>query len=554
MLRQIMLPLLATMLVSSTSARSAMNPIGSDPITIDSGRVSGTALASGVHAYLGIPFAEPPVGKLRWAAPAPIRWDGIFNADRKGAECIQVLRPHNINHYFGEEPSSEDCLYLNVWTPPQASAATKLPVIVFIYGGGFTVGSSGMANYDGENVAKAGAIYVSFNYRVGALGFLAHPELSAEQGGHSGNYALMDQIAALKWIRANIAKFGGDPDKVLIMGQSAGARSVSLQMFAPAAKGLFRAAVMSSGCNFMADGTLGAAMMTLPDAEKIGLAYQEKLGAKSLDDMRQVPADRILAIQSETQLGAHVEGVRIQGAIVDGYVIPRQNSEMLAAGEIARVPIIASYNGDDIDAAGNPMSRAKTVADYKAAVQQLYGANADAFLRMFPIATDAEVPAKAKRYATMAGLETSSRQCALAMSKLGVSGYVDEFTRKHPYTPGVKIADQNIETIGAYHTADMPYWLNTLDKYNMLRPTRAWTPADRVLSERMLGALIAMAETGSPSTPALAWPATTTKTEVKMTFDVPALVEPLDAKRLDWLAAHPAAVPARSSRPDRPRD
>jgi para-nitrobenzyl esterase len=338
------------------------------------------------------------------------------------------------------------------------------------------------------------------------------------------------------------------------MGQSAGARSVALQMFNPMAKGLFRAAVMSSGCNFVGESQLGGTMMTLPEAEKVGLAYQEKLGAKSLEDLRALPADKILAIQSETQVGAHVEGVRIQGAIVDGYVLPRQNFEMLASGDIARVPIIASYNQDDIDAAGSPLSKVKTVAEYQAAVQKLYGANADAYLKLFPIATDAEVPAKAKRYATMAGLEKSSRQCALAMAKLGSAGYVDEYSRKHPYVPGVKIADQNIETIGAYHTSDMPYWLNTLDTYNLLRPTRAWTDADRALSGQMLTALIAMAETGSPSTKALAWPATTIKTDVKMSFDVPAKVEPLDAKRLDWLAAHPAAAAPRSTVPGRPID
>ncbi|QJU60033.1 carboxylesterase family protein [Sphingomonas sp. AP4-R1] len=553
-MRKVLASLLAASLLASTSAPAAMNPIGGDPVTIDSGRVSGTMLSSGVRAYLGIPFAEPPVGQLRWAAPKPVKWDGIFNADRKGPECIQVLRPHNINHYFGEEPSSEDCLYMNVWTPPAAKPGAKLPVIVFIYGGGFTIGSSGMANYDGENVAKAGAVYVNFNYRVGAMGFLAHPELTAEQGGHSGNYALMDQALALKWIHDNIDKFGGDPAKVLIMGQSAGARSVALQMFNPMARGLFRAAVMSSGCNFVGESQLGGTMMTLPEAEKVGLAYQEKLGAKNLEDLRALPADKILSVQSETQVGARVEGVRIQGAIVDGYVLPRQNFEMLASGDIARVPIIASYNSDDIDAGMSPLSRVKTVAEYKATVEKLYGPNAEAYLKAFPIATDAEVPALAKRYATMAGLEKSSRQCALAMQKLGVNGYVDEYTRKHPYAPGVKIADQNIETVGAYHTADMPYWLNTLDKYNMLRTTRAWTPGDRELSAQMLGALIAMAETGSPSTKALPWTPLTMKTDAKMDFDVPARMVPLDGKKLDWLVAHPATPVARSTTPDRPRD
>jgi len=315
----------------------------------DSGRLAGTQLASGVRAYLGVPFAAPPTGDLRWAAPQPLTWAGVMPANRKGAACIQVLRPHDINHYFGEEATSEDCLYMNLWSPAAATGSSKLPVIVFIYGGGFTIGSSGMANYDGEGVAKAGAVFVNFNYRVGAMGFMAHPELTAEQGGHSGNYGLMDQIAALKWVRANIAKFGGDPDKVLIMGQSAGASSVMAHIFSPQSKGLFRAAVMSSGCNYRQEG------QTLAEAEKAGLAMQERVKATSLAALRNVPADRILAAQSETQLGLSVSGVRIGGPIVDGYVLPTTKAAALAAGNINRVPIIANYNANDISFGFEPL-------------------------------------------------------------------------------------------------------------------------------------------------------------------------------------------------------
>ncbi|MDB5722286.1 MAG: hypothetical protein JWP15_2904, partial [Alphaproteobacteria bacterium] len=214
--------LLLAALALGAAAPHGMVPIASDPVKTESGLVAGTRLNSGVRAYLGIPYAQPPVGALRWAAPAPIHWSGIWNADRLGPECIQVLRPHDINHYFGEEPTSENCLYLNLWAPAAARPGARLPVIVFLYGGGFTIGSSGMPNYGGEPAARAGAIFVSFNYRVGALGFMAHPELSREQGGHSGNYGLMDQNAALRWVHSNIARFGGDPSKVLIVGQSAG--------------------------------------------------------------------------------------------------------------------------------------------------------------------------------------------------------------------------------------------------------------------------------------------------------------------------------------------
>ena len=219
----------AALLASPTMASDApvaTQPIASDPVRTATGAIAGTRLDGGIRAYLGIPYAAPPVGDLRWAAPRPTAWRGVRNADRPGPECIQVLRPHDINHYFGEEATSEDCLTLNIWAPA-ATPAMKRPVIVFLYGGGFTIGSSGMANYGGAAVARRGALFVNFNYRLGAFGFLAHPALSREQGGHSGNYALMDQIAALRWVRANIARFGGDPDKMAIMGQSAGALSVA---------------------------------------------------------------------------------------------------------------------------------------------------------------------------------------------------------------------------------------------------------------------------------------------------------------------------------------
>ena len=197
------------------------------PIQTSGGLLAGKVLPSGVKAWLGVPFARPPVQDLRWQPPQPINWKGVWNADRKMPECIQVLRPHNINHYFGEEATSEDCLYLNIWAPGNSNPDSKLPVVVYIYGGGNTIGSSGIAIYGGEPVAKSGkAVYVNLNYRVGILGFMVHPELTKEQGGHSGNYAYLDQNAAIKWVHENIAKFGGDPSKVVLMGQSAGAMSV----------------------------------------------------------------------------------------------------------------------------------------------------------------------------------------------------------------------------------------------------------------------------------------------------------------------------------------
>ena len=198
---------LFAVVIGATLAQ-VVQPIPADPLVIDSGRVSGKLLASGVKAYFAIPFAAPPVRELRWRAPQTVTpWKGVYNADRMPAKCIQNLRNSDLNHYFGEEPTSEDCLYVNVWAPSSAKPGQKLPVLVFIYGGGFVQGSSAMANYGGESLAKKGVVYVSFNYRVGALGFMAHPELTAESTRRaSGNWGLLDQVAALQWVNRNIGR------------------------------------------------------------------------------------------------------------------------------------------------------------------------------------------------------------------------------------------------------------------------------------------------------------------------------------------------------------
>ncbi|HEX7694088.1 MAG TPA: carboxylesterase family protein [Sphingomonas sp.] len=537
----------AAMQPAATSATLYLpdaRPIAGDPVSTDVGSIAGIQNDDGVRAYLGIPYAAPPVGDLRWAAPRPVAWRGTRRADRTGPECIQVLRPHNINHYFGEEPTSEDCLYMNIWAPA-AKPGARLPVLVFIYGGGFTIGSSGMPNYGGAAVARRGAVFVNFNYRVGAFGFLAHPELSREQGGHSGNYGLMDQIAALRWVKANIAAFGGDPAKVTIIGQSAGALSVASLIFSPQAKGLFRSATMTSWCNYR------DAMPTLAEAEATGMEVQKRLKADSLSAMRAIPADRILAIQSESQVGANVTGVRIGGPIVDGFVLPDQKPALLTAGRVNRVPIIASSNTDDIDIGMSPFGRVMTLDDYRGVARTAFGADADAFLNLFPATDDASAKAAARRVAHMAGFVLASRQCARDQASLGQATYIDEFSRKHPYTPGVRFADQDPVTVGAYHTGDIPYWLGTLDVYNLLRRTRDWTPYDRQLSATMMADLIGFAWNGRPGPD---WPAWSVGDERERVFGDNITVRPLDRMRLDWLEAHPVARTAPAPRPISPRD
>jgi para-nitrobenzyl esterase len=523
----------ALVATASTASAASMIPITGDPVATADGQVAGTRLESGVKAYLGVPYAKPPTQDLRWRPPQPTRWNGVWNADRKAAECIQVLRPHDINHYFGEEATSEDCLYMNVWTPADAKPGDKLPVVVFIYGGGGTIGSSGMANYDGENFAKRGAIFVNFNYRVGTLGFLAHPELTKEQGGHSGNYGYLDQNAALKWIHDNIGQFGGDPDKVAVTGQSFGAGSVAAQIFSPLSKGLFRGAMLSSACNYTSD------PVPLATGEQVGLDLQKRLQAADLAAMRNVPADKILAQQSESQVGVSVQGVRAP-PVIDGYFFTASKADTLARRLGSDVPIIASSNGDDIDGGRNPLTRTHTVAEYQEAARKMYGANADAFLKLYPVKTDAEVQPMAHAVAAEAGFLQSSRNCGLQQAKFNSSAtYVDVFDRRHPYAPGVTFPDQDTATVGAYHTADVPYWFDTLDKYNAIRTTRNWTAYDRGLTDTMTSALIALAQTGSPATKAQAWPAWSQAKPQYLVFGDSVSVRAMAIKRMDWQAANP---------------
>jgi len=535
--------LFATIVAVSQSQAQVVTPI--PPIRIDSGMLSGKVLASGVKTWLGIPYVKPPVGELRWKEPQPITWEGVYNADRKMPECTQVLRAHNINHYFGEEATCEDCLYMNIWAPSDAEADSGLPVIVFIYGGGMTVGSSGMAIYDGEQVARRGAVFVNFNYRIGILGFMAHPELTREAGGHSGNYGFLDQNAALKWIQRNIAKFGGDPKKVVISGQSAGAGSVVEQIFSPLSKGLFRGAVMMSGCNWDRENE------TLATAEKTGLEIQKLLKADNIDGMRQVPSDRILALQAERQLGVSVSGVRV-GGVIDGYFMPKTKAEILASHEINDVPIIASFTRDE---AANAMSRAGTVTEYEEAVRQAYGSSAAEFLKLYPVTTAADIREMGGASAREGGNLLNACNCAALQDEHNTSqAFITMFSRVHSYAPGVKIADQDTTTIGAYHTSDVPFWFGTLDAFNMFRTTRNWTSWDRELSQKMTAALIAFANTGNPSTSDLKWPVWTALNEQLVNFGDRITIEKINRERLDFLSAHPTQAGPFAPGPGAPRD
>jgi para-nitrobenzyl esterase len=526
---------LAAEVPPSLSYWGAMMPIAGDPVKTTSGMVAGTQLASSVRAYYGVPYAKPPVNDLRWRAPQPLQWQGVWNADKRAPQCVQPQRRHDINHYFGEEPNGEDCLYLNIWSPQSAERKEKLPVVVFIYGGGGTLGSSNMAVYDGEAMAKAGVVFVNFNYRVGLLGFMAHPELSAEQGGHSGNYGYMDQNVALKWVHENIAAFGGDPNKVVIMGQSFGAASVAAQIMSPRSKGLFQGAILSSGCNFTRESA------PLSVGEQTGLEVQKQLGVHALAEMRNMTAETILRIQAESQVMVNNKGLPIP-QIRDGYFLTDTTADTLKNHTGSAVPIIASSNSDDMDQMRLPLARAKSVAHYKELAAQIYGKDAESFLKLFPARDDAEAQAQGRNAAMAYGMLAGSRHCAeLQAQYLGQKSYVDVFTQKHHYHNGVVLADQNTATVGAYHSADIPFWFGTLAAFNKLRSTRDWTGEDKQLAASMMNAVIAFAKTGSPSTAGLNWPEWSEKQPAYMLFGEPSKLTQMNIKQMDWLAAHPPA-------------
>ncbi len=342
--------------------------------TVAQGEIEGVE-QSGFALYKAIPYAEPPVGDLRWKAPVPKKpWKGVYKTEKWGARPPQPTDP---NQNGNEIPMGEDCLYLSVMTPAK-TAAERLPVFVMIHGGGFTTGS-----YSGtqESFVREGIIYVSIEYRLGALGFMAHPELAKEsERGVSGNYGLMDQVLALRWIHDNIAAFGGDPDKVTIAGESAGGISVSILCASPLCKGLFRAAISESGSSFwpVADQRGGnTAMCRAKAAEQTGANFQKKLGKKSIKQMRKVSFETL------------VDSSRTESfwPVVDGYVITDDQYKLYEAGVYNDVDVIIGTNSDE----GSLFSRPMPVEVYKQQARQVYGDWADRLLEIYPATNEQEV-------------------------------------------------------------------------------------------------------------------------------------------------------------------
>jgi para-nitrobenzyl esterase len=462
-----------------------------DQVQTQSGIVQGT-VSDSLRIFKGIPFAKPPIGNLRWKAPEPVEaWDGVIPTTEFAPAAMQP----------GNPPSgkNEDCLYLNVWTPVMPSA-DKLPVLVWIYGGGFSFGSTSEPVYDGTELAKKGVVFVSIPYRVGQLGFLAHPELSAENPHNvSGNYGLLDMIAGLKWIQQNISAFGGNPDQVTIFGESAGGIAVSMLCASPLAKGLFHGAISQSGGSFGPFRTItypGENMKTLEQAEKNGTSYAEKAGASSLQDLRDIKVD-------DLPMGMDLGSA---WPIIDGRVIPDDQFTLYESGLYNDVPVLIGYNSDE----GASFTREKTTDEFIQNVRRRYGKFADKLLEAYPL-KDSIIPKTARDLARDAAFGWHTWSWARLQAKAGKSKVYFYYFNQHPDYQ----EDSPKFGYGSPHAQDIPYVFQNLD-FN----DEKTTTADREISEAMGTYWTNFAKYGDPNGPNLPqWPEFNNETKKVMHFE-----------------------------------
>ena len=467
------------------------------PVKVERGLLQGT-LEDGLTVYRGVPFAAPPAGDLRWRAPQPAaKWEGVRQAAKFGPQCVQAMgNPSDAAQGPG---MSEDCLYLNVWTPAER-ANNRIPVLVWIYGGGFNAGATSIPTYSGERLAKKGVVLVSIAYRVGLLGFLAHPNLSAEAKNHvSGNYGLLDMIAGLQWVQKNIAAFGGDPHRVTIFGESAGGIAVSMLCASPLAKGLFHGAISQSGGSFGPPRPTtmpGENMKRLADAERSGQAYVTGAGASSIAELRKLSAD---------QLPAGGRGQGMAWPIIDGWVIPDDQYKLYDAKRYNDTPILVGYNSDE----GASFSPPRTPEDYAAAAKARYGPFAETLLKAYP--TDSKTVSKTARDLTRdAAFGWHTWIWARLQAKTGKSKVFYYFFDQHPDYP----ADSPRAGYGSPHGAEVPYVFQHLDTSNPQT-----TKQDVAISEAMATYWTNFAKRGDPSGEGVpAWPAFSDGNPVVMYF------------------------------------
>ena len=471
--------------IIAMAAALALNACAQTPvrepsrIALSTGQIQGT-VSDGIVSFKGIPYARPPVGEQRWRAPQPAEpWDGILDATRFGPSCIQQAIPRVSIYYDPPQSMSEDCLSLNVWAPADAENA---PVIVWIHGGSLRIGGGAQGMYDGRVFAERGIVFVSINYRLGALGWMAHPELSAESAqGVSGNYGLLDQIAALRWVQENISVFGGDADHVTIMGESAGALSVTYLLASPLARGLFDRAIAQS-TNLRAFPSLDQAAFGLPSAEDIGTGIAQALDRPTLAELRAMDAE---SLTDETaRLGFVSQGT------IDGWALPDQIIDILARGTQSSTPLLVGFNSGEVRTQRGLLPPIPdTPEDYERIIRCGYGDDADAFLDIYP-ASDPEQSTLDAFRDTVYGW--AGERLARAQADLGAPSYLYIFD--HCYDAA---RDRDI---CAFHASELPFVFGQSGEGAALAPN--WpAPRDEVdttLSQAMLDYWVSFATTGQP--------------------------------------------------------
>jgi len=478
----------ATVVAGLLFAGSGVASADNLTVKTEDGKVHGKLINSGaVRAFQGVPYAAPPVGALRWAPPQPAaKWKGELDATKYGHHCAQ-------NHVFDDmifqdaatpaDTGSEDCLNLNVYTPAGAKDNAKLPVMFWIHGGGYSGGGGSEPRHNGDFLPTKGVILVTINYRLGVFGFLALPELAAEQGGASGNYGLMDMVAGLSWVKKNIAAFGGDPENVTIFGESAGSFAVSTLMAAPSAQGLFAKAIGESG-GALTSGTLS--MATLADAGPKDAAWVKEIGINSLAELRALPTEKVLteaAKKGVVRFAPDIDGKFLTEPVLDTYL----------AGKQAHVPLLAGFNRDE----GSFFAMGMTPEKWKAMATQRFADKADAFLALYPSSTDAELARSAADFGGDSFIAFGTWKWIEIDRKTGdkdIYRYkLDLAAPPSKFHPGSF----------AFHSDDIEYVFGTLDT----RPGATWREEDRKLSDAMMTYWTNFAKNGDPNGPGVpVWP------------------------------------------------
>lgn len=482
-----------------------------------SGIIEGYLEKSDVISFKGIPYAAPPIGRLRWKEPQPVKsWTGTRMAIEFGNKPMQL--PLYSDMQFRSKSMGEDCLYLNVWTPTN-SKGQHLPVLVYFHGGGLAAGDGSELRYDGAYMAGKGIITITINYRLGIFGFFAHPELTKESmHKSSGNYGLLDQRAALLWVKNNIAFFGGDPKRVTIAGQSAGSRSVCAQMASPISKNLFSAAIGESGSMLAI-----TPPPTLAEVEKNGLQFMQAAGVNTLIDLRKMDGEKLL------ELVAKNKEINF-GAIVDGYFLPSAPKEIYATGLQADIPLLAGWNSAEMSYKSILGNELPTLENYKEALQKLYDINAVAFLKQYPAATDEEVIKAATALASDRSIAYNTWKWIDLHSKTnGKPVYRYLFTHALPSDDSINNVAQN----GAPHSAEIEYAMGNLS----LSKAHPWKEDDYKVSKIMSGFFINFIKTGNPNGAGLpTWYGLQSSIPKVMLIDVDAHSEPeKNAKRYLFL-------------------